>query len=158
MLCKKLFLFQTQQFSFLSNMLSVLFLIYVLISVVNSHDCDDGGRCSAPGFFFFFVLFCCKKNFILFWIFKLFIYLKVIILSSYFSPTIHLFSKKKTILIYFQTSNQIVFVWMNFCLFFDVKNFELLDFSLVTCGSVIKLRHIASSYRLHSHEVSYGNR
>ena len=43
-------------------MLSVLFLIYVLISVVNSHDCDDGGRCSAPGFFFFcFVLF--QKDF-----------------------------------------------------------------------------------------------
>ncbi len=31
------------------------------------------------------------------------------------------------------------------------------DFTHVTCGSVIKLRHIRSNHRLHSHEVSYGN-
>jgi dolichyl-phosphate-mannose--protein O-mannosyl transferase len=32
------------------------------------------------------------------------------------------------------------------------------DYSWVTCGSVIKLRHVATNTRLHSHEVSYGNR
>lgn len=31
------------------------------------------------------------------------------------------------------------------------------DFTAVTCGSVVKLRHIRSNHRLHSHEVSYGN-
>ena len=28
----------------------------------------------------------------------------------------------------------------------------------MTCGSVVKLKHTSSNYRLHSHEVSYGNR
>lgn len=32
------------------------------------------------------------------------------------------------------------------------------DYSSVTCGSVVKLRHIPTNFRLHSHEVSYGNR
>jgi len=31
------------------------------------------------------------------------------------------------------------------------------EITSVTCGSVIKLRHISSGYRLHSHKVSYGS-
>jgi hypothetical protein len=27
----------------------------------------------------------------------------------------------------------------------------------VTCGSMIKLRHLATSFRLHSHQVAYGS-
>jgi dolichyl-phosphate-mannose--protein O-mannosyl transferase len=30
------------------------------------------------------------------------------------------------------------------------------DFTKVTCGSVIKLKHVPTSHRLHSHKVSYG--
>jgi len=30
------------------------------------------------------------------------------------------------------------------------------DYSLVTCGSTIKLMHVATGYRLHSHEIPYG--
>jgi len=31
------------------------------------------------------------------------------------------------------------------------------DTSIVTCGSVIKLKHVATGHRLHSHQVSYGS-
>jgi len=31
------------------------------------------------------------------------------------------------------------------------------DVSSVTCGSVIKLRHVATGHRLHSHQISYGS-
>src|SRR5688572_7602751 len=31
------------------------------------------------------------------------------------------------------------------------------DLSFVTCGSVVKLRHIPTNYRLHSHQVTYGS-
>lgn len=31
------------------------------------------------------------------------------------------------------------------------------DLNFVTCGSVIKLRHVSSGTRLHSHEVKYGS-
>eukprot|EP01120_Amphizonella_sp_Union-15-10_P006627 TRINITY_DN2160_c0_g1_i1.p1 TRINITY_DN2160_c0_g1~~TRINITY_DN2160_c0_g1_i1.p1 ORF type:complete len:206 (+),score=27.01 TRINITY_DN2160_c0_g1_i1:52-669(+) len=31
------------------------------------------------------------------------------------------------------------------------------DFTFVTCGSMIKLRHVKTGYRLHSHEVTYGS-
>lgn len=30
------------------------------------------------------------------------------------------------------------------------------DFTRVTCGSVIKLKHIPTGHRLHSHKVNYG--
>eukprot|EP00051_Salpingoeca_urceolata_P005712 m.76317 g.76317 ORF g.76317 m.76317 type:complete len:228 (-) comp14507_c2_seq1:2236-2919(-) len=31
------------------------------------------------------------------------------------------------------------------------------EFDSVTCGSVLKLRHVASGVRLHSHDIKYGN-
>eukprot|EP01116_Phalansterium_solitarium_P013748 TRINITY_DN31152_c0_g1_i1.p1 TRINITY_DN31152_c0_g1~~TRINITY_DN31152_c0_g1_i1.p1 ORF type:complete len:218 (+),score=39.74 TRINITY_DN31152_c0_g1_i1:62-715(+) len=31
------------------------------------------------------------------------------------------------------------------------------DHSQVTCGSVIKLRHVPTNFRLHSHEINYGS-
>eukprot|EP01103_Thecamoeba_quadrilineata_P006449 TRINITY_DN16179_c0_g1_i1.p1 TRINITY_DN16179_c0_g1~~TRINITY_DN16179_c0_g1_i1.p1 ORF type:complete len:207 (+),score=20.03 TRINITY_DN16179_c0_g1_i1:16-636(+) len=31
------------------------------------------------------------------------------------------------------------------------------DLSYVTCGSIVKLRHIPTNFRLHSHEVKYGS-
>jgi len=31
------------------------------------------------------------------------------------------------------------------------------DLSGVTCGSVIKMRHVSSNHRLHSHQVTYGS-
>jgi dolichyl-phosphate-mannose--protein O-mannosyl transferase len=30
------------------------------------------------------------------------------------------------------------------------------DLTYVTCGSVIKLQHVATEHRLHSHQVNYG--
>ena len=37
----------------------------------------------------------------------------------------------------------------------DVSTIEF-DLSVVTCGSVIKLQHVATEHRLHSHQVNYG--
>ena len=39
----------------------------------------------------------------------------------------------------------------------DARLRQRAEYSAVTCGSTIKLRHIRSGYRLHSHEVSYGD-
>eukprot|EP01095_Lingulamoeba_sp_RSL-Kostka_P002641 TRINITY_DN13553_c0_g1_i1.p1 TRINITY_DN13553_c0_g1~~TRINITY_DN13553_c0_g1_i1.p1 ORF type:complete len:229 (-),score=78.88 TRINITY_DN13553_c0_g1_i1:125-811(-) len=33
---------------------------------------------------------------------------------------------------------------------------EDVDLTFVTCGSIIKLRHVATGFRLHSHEIKYG--
>jgi len=34
---------------------------------------------------------------------------------------------------------------------------EQVDLSYVTCGSIIKLKHVATGVRLHSHQVTYGS-
>ena len=31
------------------------------------------------------------------------------------------------------------------------------QFAVVTCGSVIKLQHVSTGYRLHSHEIKWGS-
>ena len=36
-------------------------------------------------------------------------------------------------------------------------NAEQEDLSYVTCGSIFKLRHVASLFRLHSHDIKYGS-
>jgi len=38
----------------------------------------------------------------------------------------------------------------------EEDRFDSAEHQYVTCGSVIKLRNIASGYRLHSHQVTYG--
>jgi len=39
----------------------------------------------------------------------------------------------------------------------DAEDDDDTDLSRVTCGSVMKLRHIATNFRLHSHNVQYGS-
>jgi len=39
----------------------------------------------------------------------------------------------------------------------DYDEDDDIDLSYVTCGSVIKLRHAATGYRMHSHQVTYGS-
>jgi len=38
----------------------------------------------------------------------------------------------------------------------DKNSSDEVDLSAVTCGSVVKLRHVATEARLHSHQVTYG--
>lgn len=39
----------------------------------------------------------------------------------------------------------------------DEENAAANKVEVVTCGSLVKLRHVASGYRLHSHDVRYGS-
>ena len=44
-----------------------------------------------------------------------------------------------------------------FIIVFYLFLYFYVDLSYVTYGSMLKLRHVSTEYRLHSHEVSYGS-
>ena len=53
--------------------------------------------------------------------------------------------------------NNIILIFLAFSLLFNVFIADGVDTKpIVTCGSIIKLRHKSTGTRLHSHKVTYG--